>query len=96
MVSMSIFIENFAKTQQRSLQSMKDTCSKLRQKNAMLEEILNSSKISIVLAQALSDLFRHKHGHSPIHRASSTSVVCSTTASDVRRYVCAKLLSDGT
>ncbi len=46
MASMSIFLDNFAKTQQRSLQSMKDTCSKLRQKNALYEQILHGSKSS--------------------------------------------------
>ncbi|KIW69899.1 hypothetical protein PV04_02216 [Phialophora macrospora] len=43
MTSMAIFLDNFDKTKQRSLQSMKDTCSKLRQKNAMLEQILNGN-----------------------------------------------------
>ena len=46
MASMSIFLDNFTKTQQRSLQSMKDTCSKLRQKNAMYEQILNGGKFT--------------------------------------------------
>lgn len=36
---MAVVLDNFAKSQQRSLQSMRDTCSKLRQKNAWLEEI---------------------------------------------------------
>ncbi|ETI27151.1 hypothetical protein G647_09833 [Cladophialophora carrionii CBS 160.54] len=48
MASMAIFLDNFDKTKQRSLQSMKDTCSKLRQKNAMLEQVLNGRKFSIV------------------------------------------------
>jgi hypothetical protein len=45
MASMSIFLDNFAKTQQRSLQVMKDTCSKLRQKNAVLEQMLSGGKV---------------------------------------------------
>ena len=44
MTSMAVFLNNYTKTQQRSLQSIRDTCSKLRQKNAMLEQVLNSSE----------------------------------------------------
>ncbi|EXJ61594.1 hypothetical protein A1O7_02022 [Cladophialophora yegresii CBS 114405] len=48
MASMAIFLDNFDKTKQRSLQSMKDTCSKLRQKNAVLEQVLNGRKFFTV------------------------------------------------
>lgn len=44
MANLAVVLENFANTQQRSLQSMKDTCSILRQKNAVLEGMLNSGK----------------------------------------------------
>ncbi|EXJ87357.1 hypothetical protein A1O3_04316 [Capronia epimyces CBS 606.96] len=37
---MAVVLENFAKSQQRAFQSMRDTCSKLRQKNAVLEQML--------------------------------------------------------
>ncbi|EXJ66566.1 uncharacterized protein A1O5_10236 [Cladophialophora psammophila CBS 110553] len=43
MTSMAVILDNFAKSQQRSLQSMKDTCRNLRQRNARLMEFLNNS-----------------------------------------------------
>ncbi|KIW30796.1 uncharacterized protein PV07_02497 [Cladophialophora immunda] len=43
MTSMAVILDNFAKSQQRSLQSMKDTCRNLRQKNTRLMQILNSN-----------------------------------------------------
>ncbi|KIX93229.1 uncharacterized protein Z520_11084 [Fonsecaea multimorphosa CBS 102226] len=43
MASMAVILDNFAKSQQRSLQSIKDTCRNLRQKNTRLMQILNSN-----------------------------------------------------
>ncbi|KAL2401524.1 hypothetical protein ABEF93_006845 [Exophiala dermatitidis] len=41
---MAVILDNFAKSQQRAFQSMRDTCSKLRQKNTMLEEMVKKGK----------------------------------------------------
>ena len=41
---MAVVLDNFAKSQQRAYQSMKDTCSKLRQKNAELQEMIKISE----------------------------------------------------
>ncbi|OAL35380.1 hypothetical protein AYO20_05431 [Fonsecaea nubica] len=42
LANMAVILDNFAKSQQRSLQSMKDTCRNLRQKNARLMQFINS------------------------------------------------------
>ncbi|KIW84709.1 hypothetical protein Z517_00097 [Fonsecaea pedrosoi CBS 271.37] len=43
LANMAVILDNFAKSQQRSLQSMKDTCRNLRQKNARLMQFINSN-----------------------------------------------------
>jgi len=36
-------LDNYAKSQQRALQAMRDKCNKLKKKNEKLEEIINRS-----------------------------------------------------
>ncbi|EXJ83424.1 hypothetical protein A1O1_07047 [Capronia coronata CBS 617.96] len=45
---LAVVLENFAKSQQRAFQSMRDTCSKLRQKNAMLESMIKDGEYEAV------------------------------------------------
>lgn len=53
---MAVVLDNFAKSQQRAFQSMRDTCSKLRQKNAVLEAIVKEGQFrTVLLAQLLTD-----------------------------------------
>jgi len=41
---MTIMLENFASSQQRALQAMKDRCNRLKKKNETLEEFINTSE----------------------------------------------------
>ncbi|KAI1620231.1 hypothetical protein EDD37DRAFT_169443 [Exophiala viscosa] len=43
-VRMTIMLENFASSQQRALQAMRDRCNRLKKKNETLEEFINTSE----------------------------------------------------
>lgn len=41
---MEVMLENYAMSQQRALQAMRDRCNKLKKKNEKLEEKINRSE----------------------------------------------------
>jgi hypothetical protein len=99
---MSVTLENFAKSQQRAFQSTRDTCArlrhknaeleaKIRQKDALLEEMLNASKSD---GRVSAPFVLTLHRRSTTSRSSDgrhvSSILAACAALDIR-----KCLHDG-
>ena len=57
---MAVMLNNFAMSQQRALQAMRDKCNKLKKKNETLEEFINTSKWDTLFV-GIDILSWHRH-----------------------------------
>lgn len=55
---MAVMLDNFASSQQRALQAMREKCNRLKKKNETLEEFINASKYAMVVKYGHADILQ--------------------------------------